>query len=237
MLILTRKAGESLVIGDRIRVIILEIRGKQVRLGVEAPPEVVVFREEIGQRLAQENLEAASFSAADLKEVLVVLGCAQPASWQFAAAPPGGAVRTVETQNFGRLTVAEEAVINFPGGLPGLEQLTAFALLSDPRTRPFSLLQNLDDPGYCLLVADPVALDSKFRLGTVSGDLQDLGTNRLQDLQALAILSIPPGRPQEVTVNLQCPLLINPQLKLGKQVILEGSQYSHKHRLGPARPA
>jgi carbon storage regulator len=237
MLILTRKAGESLVIGDQIRITILEIRGKQVRLGVDAPAEVVVLREEIWQRLAQENLQAASLSASDLKEVLALLGCAWPATWELAAAPPGGAVRTVDTKYGGRLSVPEAAVLNFPRGLPGLEQLTAFALLSDPRIRPFSLLQSLHDPDYCLLVADPAALIPEFRLGALSGDLKDLGAERVQDLQALAILSLPPGQPQEVTTNLQCPLLINPQLKLGKQVILEGQQNSHKFRLLPAPPA
>jgi carbon storage regulator CsrA len=237
MLILTRKAGESLVIGDQIRITILEIRGKQVRLGVEAPPEVVVLREEIGQRLALENLQAASLSASDLKEVLALLGCAWPATWEFAAAPPGGAVRTVDTKYGGCLSVPEAAVLNFPRGLPGLEQLTAFVLLSDPRIRPFSFLQSLHDPNYCLLVADPAALNPEFRRGAPAGDLKDLGAERVQDLQALSILSLPPGQSREVTANLQCPLLINPQLKLGKQVILEGQQNSHKFRLVPARPA
>jgi carbon storage regulator CsrA len=237
MLILTRKAGESQIIGERIRITILEIRGKQVRLGVEAPPEVVVLREEIRQRLAQENLQAASFSASDLKEVLALLGRDLPSSWEFAAAPPGVAVRTVDTENFGRLSVPAEAVINFSRGLPGLEQLTAFVHLSDSRIRTFNFLQSLNDPRYCLLVADPAALHPEFRLGTLSDDLKDLGASGVQDLQVLAILSLPPGQPREVTANLQCPLLINPQLKLGKQMIMESQQNSYKFRLVPARPA
>jgi carbon storage regulator CsrA len=237
MLILTRKAGESLIIGERIRITILEIRGKQVCLGVEAPPEVVVLREEIRQRLAQGNLQAASFSASDLKEVLALLGRDLPASWEFAEISPGVAVRTVDTENFGRLSVPAEAVINFPRGLPGLEQLTAFVHLSDSRIRPFSFLQSLNDPRYCLLVADPAALHPEFRLGTLSDDLKDLGAAGVQDLQVLAILSLPLGQPREVTANLQCPLLINPQLKLGKQMIMESQQNSYKFRLVTARPA
>ena len=116
MLILTRKIGESLLIGDRTRITILEIRGKQVRLGVEAPPEVVVLREEISQRLAQENLQAASFAYSDLQEVLRALGREMPESWGLKEAPPGVAVVTVVTRNFGRITVPQEAVINFPLG-------------------------------------------------------------------------------------------------------------------------
>jgi carbon storage regulator len=69
LLILTRKIGESLVIGDNVRVTLLEIRGKQVRLGIKAPPDVVVLREEIFQRLAQENVLAARFNFSDLQEL------------------------------------------------------------------------------------------------------------------------------------------------------------------------
>ena len=47
MLILTRKIGESLIIDDRIRVSVMGVKGNQVRLGVDAPKEIRVFREEI----------------------------------------------------------------------------------------------------------------------------------------------------------------------------------------------
>lgn len=51
MLILTRKVGESLLIGDDISITILNIRGNQVKIGVEAPKEVSVHREEIYHRI------------------------------------------------------------------------------------------------------------------------------------------------------------------------------------------
>lgn len=55
MLILTRKAGECIVIGDRIKVHVIEVRGQQVRLGVEAPGDTPIHREEIYQKIAEEN--------------------------------------------------------------------------------------------------------------------------------------------------------------------------------------
>lgn len=53
MLILTRKVGESVLIGNDISITILSVRGNQVKLGVEAPKEVSVHREEIYQRIKQ----------------------------------------------------------------------------------------------------------------------------------------------------------------------------------------
>ncbi len=55
MLILTRRVGETLIIGDNVSVTVLGVKGNQVRLGVNAPKDVSVHREEIYQRIQQEK--------------------------------------------------------------------------------------------------------------------------------------------------------------------------------------
>jgi carbon storage regulator len=72
MLVLTRKPGQSVYIGDDIKVTLHGIRGNQVRIGVEAPPSVKIYREEIYQQILEENKSAAALPStgqADLSDM------------------------------------------------------------------------------------------------------------------------------------------------------------------------
>ncbi len=66
MLILSRKAGESLHLGDDIRIIVLKVQGNQVKLGLEVPENLTVYREEVYLRIKEENLMAVQASDQDL---------------------------------------------------------------------------------------------------------------------------------------------------------------------------
>ena len=59
LLVLTRKPQEDVIIGENIRIMIIDISGKQVRLGIEAPEEITVFRGEVIKRIEEENRRAA----------------------------------------------------------------------------------------------------------------------------------------------------------------------------------
>ena len=69
MLILSRRVGESLKIGDDVSITVLRVKGDQVRLGIDAPDTISVLREEVLERLEQEAAKATSGDAPAIAEV------------------------------------------------------------------------------------------------------------------------------------------------------------------------
>lgn len=68
MLVLTRKLHQSIVIGDGIEVVVLEVRGEQVRLGIKAPKDVAVHRKEVFDQIQEANLAASDVRPEDVPE-------------------------------------------------------------------------------------------------------------------------------------------------------------------------
>jgi flagellar assembly factor FliW len=236
MLILTRKIGESILVGDNIRLVVLEIRGRQIRLGIEAPADIVVLREEIAQRLADENLRAASFNYQEAQQA--VNGLMLEFTHKVALPPPRpeSPPVTIESQALGRVTVSADRIITFASGLPGFPDERRFALINDHLEPPFYCLHSVDNPSLAFVVTEPTALVPDYRPKNSAGIMRELGASGPEDLQALVTLTIPPGRPREITANMMSPLLINPEQRLGKQVVIEKPHYSHQYPILSVRP-
>ncbi|MFH7320870.1 carbon storage regulator CsrA [Desulfurivibrio sp. D14AmB] len=73
MLVLARKLGEAVAIGDQITIRVLEVKNGQVKLGVEAPTEIPIHREEIYQRILAANRQAAAGGPIDLENLSLKL--------------------------------------------------------------------------------------------------------------------------------------------------------------------
>jgi len=73
MLVLTRSLGEAIRIGEGIRIKILQIENGQVKLGIDAPKDISVHREEVYQRIKEENLRAIQTQKADLQQAALQL--------------------------------------------------------------------------------------------------------------------------------------------------------------------
>lgn len=66
MLVLTRKPGEGIIIGDHVTVKIIEVKGGGIRIGIDAPRHTKIYRQEVYDRIRQENIDASSWNAEDL---------------------------------------------------------------------------------------------------------------------------------------------------------------------------
>jgi carbon storage regulator len=73
MLVLTRKLGESIAIDDHIKIRVVQIKGKQVRLGIEAPKDTQIHREEVYLAIQNQNVESATTSSDSTKAVAELL--------------------------------------------------------------------------------------------------------------------------------------------------------------------
>jgi carbon storage regulator len=60
MLVLARKVGQSIIVGDNVEIVVVEVRGDQVRLGITAPRSIAVHRKELLEQIRAENMEAAA---------------------------------------------------------------------------------------------------------------------------------------------------------------------------------
>lgn len=74
MLVLTRKVGEGIAIGDDIKIVVMQIKGKQVRLGIRASEATIVHREEIYQRIQEENRRASGADERSVSEASQIFG-------------------------------------------------------------------------------------------------------------------------------------------------------------------
>ncbi len=70
MLILTRKSGEGIRIGEDIRIVIVEVKGNHVRIGIEAPKDMQVHRDEVYEKIRQENINASVSVTDNLQRLL-----------------------------------------------------------------------------------------------------------------------------------------------------------------------
>ena len=68
MLVLTRKLNQSIIIGDDVEVIVIEVRGEQVRLGIKAPKSVAVHRKEVFDQIRDENVASTAIDPEDIPE-------------------------------------------------------------------------------------------------------------------------------------------------------------------------
>jgi len=119
----------------------------------------------------------------------------------------------------GEREIGAEGIITFPRGLIGLEDKREFVLLSvKDEKSPFLLLQCVNDPGLGLLVADPYAFIDNYDVKIENPDKKTLKLENIRQLAVLVTVTIPQDKPEDTTLNLQGPIVVNTEARIGLQV-------------------
>lgn len=119
----------------------------------------------------------------------------------------------------GEREISPDGIVYFPRGLIGLEDKREFVLLSVKENEsPFLLLQCVTDPGLGLLVADPYSFIKDYDVKLEKLDRKALKIENIKQLAILVTVTIPQSKPENTTLNLQGPIVINTEARIGLQV-------------------
>jgi flagellar assembly factor FliW len=122
----------------------------------------------------------------------------------------------IATSRFGTIERADEDVIVFPSGLFGFEQDRRWLLLGDERHGALFWLQSVDHPQISLAVVSPAEFVADYRLRLSKFHWEPL---QADDHRRVVVLTVLGCHPSRVSLNLRNPILINPDARLGRQVV------------------
>jgi len=138
----------------------------------------------------------------------------------------------IETLTWGTIEVAEEQLYHFPKGIPGFEDKQDFALV-DPEDGPFVYLQSTRSSELAFLVADPFLFYPGYEFELPEGEIKELQVESQVVVRCILTLKEPM---EKSTMNLLAPIVLNPEKRLGKQVVLHQTKYQTRHPLWSAEP-
>ena len=136
----------------------------------------------------------------------------------------------LSTNNFGNLSIEKENIITFEQGLLGFEELKQFAIIDVEECLPFEWLVSVEDPIVAFPILNPTLFFSDYKPSLSKDDLVLLNIKKEKDVEMFCIVTLD-KKPENVTLNLKGPILINMKNKMGKQVVLAEDYYSLNQQL------
>ena len=137
----------------------------------------------------------------------------------------------VKTRPFGEIEVDERQIIDFPEGILGFDYIKKFVLLdSEDENSPLKWLQAFDEPTLAFVIIRPDDFMNEYELAVSQNDIEAVKVTGPENLIVFAIVTIPQD-PAHMTANLQGPLIINPQKRIGRQAIMLTDKYSVRHKI------
>ena len=140
----------------------------------------------------------------------------------------------IATTRFGALEIQEEQIIHMPSGIIGFPDQRKYVLLEQKKGSPFLWLQSVDNGALAFVLINPLLFKPDYKVEMGREDAEDLGLkNGGNGAQIMAIVNIlnrgEDGKPTAITANLLGPIVINPQKRLAKQIVLYDGKYSHRY--------
>lgn len=136
---------------------------------------------------------------------------------------------TVETTRFGMIDCTEDDLVELPEGLLGFPDQRRFVVVEHKEGSPFRWLQSADDPNLAFLVINPGNFRTDYSPELPSTPANELELTEETPTVVYAIVSIPPGKPEEMTANLAGPIVINAETRTGMQVVIEDDKWQIRH--------
>lgn len=133
----------------------------------------------------------------------------------------------LETTRFGKIELDEEEVITFSQGLCGFGNEKEFVLLVDDT--PFFWLQSVNNPDLAFVVTEPWQFRQDYAFELNDEIKEELKIEAKEEVLVMNILVIPED-PQEITMNLKAPIVVNEEKRIAKQIILE-EDYPIKYKI------
>ena len=136
----------------------------------------------------------------------------------------------IATKAYGTIDIDERQIIVFPVGLFGFENLREYALL-DAAQQPFYWLQSLDSEKIAFILIKPQIFRPDYKPDIPKPELQEIDLEDEENPAALtfSIVNIPAGDQNKMSANLQGPIIINKEKRLGRQFISTDPQWKVKH--------
>lgn len=138
---------------------------------------------------------------------------------------------TLTNTRFGEVEYSADDIITLADGIIGFPSNNQFLLLNHKPNTPFRWLQNIEDASLAFLVAFPEVIVPGYAPEVDNSVAKELELNEETPLMILTTVTIPAGKPQEMTTNLLGPIVINGATMQAKQVILSDDAYTVKHRV------
>ena len=136
----------------------------------------------------------------------------------------------------GPISIPRDRVLHFPRGLIGFENEREFTLVQIRDDSPFVILQSMNDPRLGLMVADPYSFIQDYDVVVGEAERKLLQIENIRQVLVLVTMTIPPGRPQDTTLNLTGPVVVNMKSKVGLQIPQVDSHYPVHYKPGAAKP-